>query len=129
MSGSQDAAFDRIKLREAAGVFHSLEALEAAVDDLLRAGFDRSDIDLMADRSKRGLRSAASGSGCGHARGSKKTGRCRFSARMAPRPSMSTTSRSSAASRICRSTSCWPKSRPERQLRLAQVFGSAALPR
>src|SRR4051794_12949069 len=49
MSGSHDTAFDRIEVREVAGVFHSSEALEAAVDDLLRAGFDRSDIDLMAD--------------------------------------------------------------------------------
>jgi hypothetical protein len=49
MYGSGEAATDRIKVREVAGVFHSRESLEAAVHDLLYAGFDRADIDLMAD--------------------------------------------------------------------------------
>jgi hypothetical protein len=35
------------KVREVAGVFRSREALFAAVDDLLVAGFDRADIDLL----------------------------------------------------------------------------------
>jgi hypothetical protein len=39
---------DRIKVREVAGVFRSRDALEAAIDALLLAGFDRADIDLMA---------------------------------------------------------------------------------
>jgi hypothetical protein len=42
------ATSERIKVREVTGVVHSREALEAAVDDLLRAGFDRADVDLMA---------------------------------------------------------------------------------
>jgi hypothetical protein len=49
MSVSPDAPPDRVKVREVAGVFQSREALEAAVDELLLAGFDRTDISLMAD--------------------------------------------------------------------------------
>jgi hypothetical protein len=40
---------EQVLVREVAGVFLDAEALEAAVDALLLAGFDRSDIDLMAD--------------------------------------------------------------------------------
>jgi hypothetical protein len=39
---------ERIKVREVAGVFHSREALEDAVEDLLLNGFDRADIDQLA---------------------------------------------------------------------------------
>jgi hypothetical protein len=39
---------EKTKVREVAGVFHSRDALEAAVSDLTTNGFDRSDIDLMA---------------------------------------------------------------------------------
>ena len=39
---------ERIKVREVTGVFHSREALEAAVGALLESGFDRADIDIMA---------------------------------------------------------------------------------
>jgi hypothetical protein len=39
---------DRARVREVATVFHSLEAAEQAGDDLLRAGFDRADIDMIA---------------------------------------------------------------------------------
>lgn len=49
MSGSKDVALERVKVREVAGVFRSREALDAAVGDLLLAGIDRGDIDLMAD--------------------------------------------------------------------------------
>jgi hypothetical protein len=35
-------------IREAVGVFHDREALESAVEDLLDAGFDRSEISLLA---------------------------------------------------------------------------------
>lgn len=42
------AATERIRVREVAGVFRSRETLEAAVDALLSAGFDRANIDLMA---------------------------------------------------------------------------------
>ena len=48
MNKSSDAVLDRTRVREVAGVFHSYEALDAAVDALLRAGFDRADIDRMA---------------------------------------------------------------------------------
>jgi hypothetical protein len=43
-----DLALERIKVREAAGVFHTRDSLEAAIDALLRSGFDRADIDIMA---------------------------------------------------------------------------------
>lgn len=36
-------------MRELSGVFHSLDALDGAIGALLRAGFDRADIDIMAD--------------------------------------------------------------------------------
>ena len=49
MSERSGAASRRIKVREVTGVFRSREDLEAGVDALLRAGFDRADIDLMAD--------------------------------------------------------------------------------
>src|SRR5436190_1427722 len=45
---SDDAVIERVKVREVAGVFHSREALDNAVADLLLAGIDRADIDLMA---------------------------------------------------------------------------------
>jgi hypothetical protein len=48
MGYESDAPIERVKVREVAGVFHTREALEAAVMDLLLAGFDRADIDLMA---------------------------------------------------------------------------------
>jgi hypothetical protein len=49
MSGSQDTVLERVKVREVAGVFRAREALDAAVGDLMLAGIDRADIDLMAD--------------------------------------------------------------------------------
>jgi hypothetical protein len=39
---------ERTKVREVAGVFHSRQALEDAVEDLLLNGFDRADIDQLA---------------------------------------------------------------------------------
>jgi hypothetical protein len=48
MSGSQDTVIERTRVREVAGVFRSQGRLDAAVDALLLAGFDRADIDLMA---------------------------------------------------------------------------------
>jgi hypothetical protein len=48
MPKSNDVVIEQVRVREAAGVFHSRESLDAAVDDLLLAGFDRADIDLMA---------------------------------------------------------------------------------
>jgi hypothetical protein len=49
MSGSKDTVLERVKVREVAGVFRSRDALDAAVDELMLAGIDRADIDLMAD--------------------------------------------------------------------------------
>src|SRR5260221_11971204 len=49
MSGSKDTVLERVKVREVAGVFRSRDALDAAVDELMFAGMDRADIDLMAD--------------------------------------------------------------------------------
>lgn len=48
MNGPSDTVIERVKVREVAGVFRSPDALDAAADALLRAGFDRADIDLMA---------------------------------------------------------------------------------
>jgi hypothetical protein len=48
VTDADDGVVERVKVREAAGVFHSRETLDAAVDALLQAGFDRADIDLMA---------------------------------------------------------------------------------
>src|SRR4051794_27975570 len=48
MSSQSEGVIERVKVREVAGVFRSREAIDAAVDALLLAGFDRADIDLMA---------------------------------------------------------------------------------
>jgi hypothetical protein len=48
MRRSSEIVLDRARVREVTGVFHSLDSLEAAGDDLLRAGFDRSDVDVIA---------------------------------------------------------------------------------
>jgi hypothetical protein len=49
MNRSTGDAIERAKVREVAAIFHSDEALEAAVEALLLAGFDRTDIDRLAD--------------------------------------------------------------------------------
>jgi hypothetical protein len=49
MSTTADQVIERRKVREVAGIFHSRGELDAAVDALLLAGFDRGDIDLLAD--------------------------------------------------------------------------------
>ncbi|HEY1979590.1 MAG TPA: hypothetical protein VGH13_05855 [Xanthobacteraceae bacterium] len=49
MNRSADDAIERIRVREVAAIFHSQEALEAAVKALLWAGFDRADMDRLAD--------------------------------------------------------------------------------
>jgi hypothetical protein len=61
MRRSSDIVLDRARVREVAGVFHSLDSLEAAGDDLLRAGFDRSDVDVIAppDEVRRKLGAAS----------------------------------------------------------------------
>ena len=48
MHGSTDDILDRVRSREATGVFHSRKTLDAAVQDLLVAGIDRADIDVSA---------------------------------------------------------------------------------
>jgi hypothetical protein len=48
MGRPAEAVIERQRVREVAGIFHSREALNDAVQALLLAGFDRADIDLMA---------------------------------------------------------------------------------
>ena len=48
MNRSADA-IEHIRVREVAAIFHWREALETAVEDLLLAGFDRVDMDRLAD--------------------------------------------------------------------------------
>lgn len=61
ISTPSEAVLDRARVREVTGVFHSLDSLEAAGDDLLLAGFDRSDIDVIAppDEVRRKIGAAA----------------------------------------------------------------------
>jgi hypothetical protein len=47
MSATSDGVLDRVRVREVTGIFRSAKALDAAVEALLLAGFDRWDIDLM----------------------------------------------------------------------------------
>jgi hypothetical protein len=49
MNSSSDTVIERTRVREVAGIFHSRPALDAAVDSLLLAGFDRADVDVIAD--------------------------------------------------------------------------------
>ena len=49
MSTTSDQVIERTRVREVAGIFHSRGELDAAVDALLLAGFDRADIDVLAD--------------------------------------------------------------------------------
>lgn len=44
----QSSALERAKVREVTGVFHSRDAIDAAASDLLHAGFDRADVDVLA---------------------------------------------------------------------------------
>ena len=50
MNGPSQSAGQRLKVREVAGVLRSRQTLDAVVDALLLAGFDRADIDLMASQ-------------------------------------------------------------------------------
>jgi hypothetical protein len=49
MAGPSHGVIETARVREVAGIFHSHGALEDAIDDLLRAGFDRADIDVIGD--------------------------------------------------------------------------------
>jgi hypothetical protein len=42
-----DPILDRARVREVTGVFYSRQALDAATNELLLAGFDRSDVDVL----------------------------------------------------------------------------------
>jgi hypothetical protein len=61
MHKPDDIVLDRARVREVVGVFHSWTSLKAAGDALRLAGFDRSDIDVIAppDEVRRKLGSAA----------------------------------------------------------------------
>ena len=48
MQGASDDILEKARTREVTGVFHSRKALDAAVQDLLVAGYDRADIDVSA---------------------------------------------------------------------------------
>ena len=45
---TSDVVLDRARVREVTGIFHSRHALDAAANELLLTGFDRSDIDVVA---------------------------------------------------------------------------------
>jgi hypothetical protein len=49
MSRTSDEVIERAKVREVAGIFASRGELDAAVDALALAGFDRADIDIIGD--------------------------------------------------------------------------------
>jgi hypothetical protein len=52
-SGAEDATVTASHMiREAVGVFHDRDTLQNAVEDLLKAGFDRSEISLLAGEQK-----------------------------------------------------------------------------
>ena len=56
MGESRNRAIERVKIREVAGVFHSRDALAAAMDALLLAGFDRADVAfLVGDEARERL--------------------------------------------------------------------------
>jgi hypothetical protein len=52
MQGSADEILDKVRTREVTGVFYSRKALIDAAEDLLVAGFDRSEIDVSASRDE-----------------------------------------------------------------------------
>ena len=43
-----DTVLERARVREVAGIFHARDALDAAAHELLLAGFDRADVDVVA---------------------------------------------------------------------------------
>ena len=49
MTASSNEVLERARVREVAAIFHSRAALHEANDALLLAGFDRSDIDCLAE--------------------------------------------------------------------------------
>lgn len=46
-NGAHDGVLERIRVREVTGVMHSRESVDKAISDLLLAGVDRADIDLL----------------------------------------------------------------------------------
>jgi hypothetical protein len=57
----EPGTIEKVKVREVTGVFPSDEAIISAVDDLLLAGFERADIDVVADgpQSNKGIDASA----------------------------------------------------------------------
>jgi hypothetical protein len=57
----EPGTIEKVKVREVTGVFPSCEAIISAVDDLLLAGFERADIDVVADgpQSNKGIDASA----------------------------------------------------------------------
>lgn len=57
----EPGTIEKVKVREVTGVFPSREAIISAVDDLLLAGFERADIDVVADgpQSNKGIDASA----------------------------------------------------------------------
>ena len=53
MDRSSDTTIERVRVREAAGIFTSRDALDATVDALLESGFDRSDIAISSRQAAR----------------------------------------------------------------------------
>ena len=51
-ASTSDAVLERARVREVTGVFHSRAALDAAANELLLAGFDRADIDVLESLDK-----------------------------------------------------------------------------
>lgn len=49
MKTLSEPSIERVEVREVTGVFGSLQALDAATSELLHAGFDRADLDVMGD--------------------------------------------------------------------------------
>jgi Serine dehydrogenase proteinase len=47
LMNNSDPVLDRARVREVTGVFYSRQALDAATNELLLAGFDRSDVDVL----------------------------------------------------------------------------------
>src|SRR3979490_648940 len=44
-----DHVLDRRRVREVTGIFHARDALDATANELLLTGFDRADIDILAN--------------------------------------------------------------------------------
>jgi len=59
MNATSTEALERVKVREVVGVFRTLQEFDATTSALLRAGFDRADIDVIG-----GCRGGHTETGC-----------------------------------------------------------------